>query len=184
MTLLGKVFGESAKMWEECVHTFLEHQAIHIMDLVGSLTELTEGTTLGQNMVSILEDALALSLLLRHQRASWALRFPQGISRSLSHSAPVTLDPSHMKDLYGPDDEYDEEEGIADVQCHKQVDIFVTPGLYKQGNMDGEKYDGAPYVVLKAEVICAEVPPLPSVEASQQASEPFKISTAHTNPVK
>lgn len=160
VTLLGKVFGESSDTWEHCVHAYLEDQANLIMELVGPWIDSKEDDVLGNDMVQILENALTLSLLLRHQKASWALRFPEGMSRSLSHPGPVTLDPRQMKDLNGPDDEDEDEDEKSDVQCHNLVEIFVTPGLYKQGNMDGEKYE-TDYVVLRAEVICAEVPPLP-----------------------
>lgn len=158
VTLLGRVFGESRSTWEDFVHAYLRTQAGLIMGLVRSWTDHEKHEVLEQDMIQILESALTLSMLLRHQKASWALRFPQGMSRPLSHSGPVTLDPCQMKDLNGPDDE--DKVDMSNGQCPKSVDIFVTPGLYKQGNMDGEKYD-IESVVLKAEVLCFEVSPLP-----------------------
>ena len=65
----------------------------------------------------------------------------------------VFWDKATMDDIHG-DEDGDEED--AHIQERKIVEIFITPGLFKSGNSDGELFD-VEMCVERSEVRCRAV---------------------------
>lgn len=113
------------------------------MRLIGPWIDVSHKNQLQDSLASILTKALEVSGLLRRQRASWCLKFPGSAERSLSDPQLVMFNDRAMRDV-----------NSSETHKLKTVKIFVTPGLFKTGNMDGKLYEEGESVVTKAEVWC------------------------------
>lgn len=101
--------------------------ATSILDLITPLVKKTEKNRESEilnKLVAIFQMAIDMCLVLRKQRACWIIRSEYGL-----------FDATRMED---PEDDYDSE---GDVDRHRDVALYIFPGLYKQGNADGENYE-------------------------------------------
>lgn len=129
----------------QCAQEFIKAENERIIDLISPFIAQDKPP---KTLHEILEQAMTLSLILRRQRADWYLFFPE-IAQNPNSEGCSEFDPHRMKDVeaFGQD----EDTSGQDSTSTSQISIFIAPALYKQGNMDGEKYDES-YVVEKAEV--------------------------------
>ncbi|KAF8415363.1 hypothetical protein EV426DRAFT_630027 [Tirmania nivea] len=88
-----------------------------------------DGQLIKEGLKKIMLLAMQLALMLRKQRACWSVKFPP---------PSATYDPQCMSDI-GAEDEDDENREKKGME--RQVLLWIFPGLYKQGNADGEHYD-------------------------------------------
>lgn len=123
VTQVRKVVGDAVTEVMELVATW--HKT-------GTTEDLTKDT---KELDRIYTSAVYIAQSLRRQRALWSIRFatrpelPGGIG-----TGPLRFDPASMKD------ERDDETDTAELRkC--QVEIMVTPALFKRGNMNGELFD-------------------------------------------
>ncbi|KAI6294748.1 hypothetical protein MCOR28_004958 [Pyricularia oryzae] len=111
------------------------------------------------DLVRIFKHAVLASTLMRTQRASWTLWFPEH----------VQMDPYTMREADQEEEEEEAEERREQdggVEAHgmaskpeRSVRIVATPVLFKRGNADGELFDLPPAVMKKAEVKCVDAVP-------------------------
>lgn len=140
-TLISKLNDASSKTgkgMEACVTDCSNR----IMGVVGNWVATENRRTLEDTLLPVLLQAVKLSQTLRCQRAYWSVRHPgdairQGPQSGLPDGL-VFLDKATMDDKHG-DEDSDEE--AAHAQYSKTVEIFITPGLFKSGNSDGEQFD-------------------------------------------
>lgn len=113
-----------------------------IMGVVGNWVATENRRMLEETLLPMLLQAVKLSQTLRCQRAYWSVRHPGDAIRQRPQSGLpddlVFFDEATMDDKHG--DEDSDEEG-AHAQYRKTVEIFITPGLFKSGNSDGEQFD-------------------------------------------
>ena len=116
-----------------------------ILDTVGNWVAPERRKALEDSLVGVLLQAVKLSQTLRCQRACWSVRHPgDAVHPRLQPETPgsrdtlIFFDVATMNDKHGDDNS--DEEG-APAQYRKVVDIFITPGLFKSGNSDGEQFD-------------------------------------------
>ena len=134
-----------------------------IMTLVGNWVAAEELKPLEDELEGILFQAVRLSQTLRCQRACWSVRHLGSgahVSSNTGHAnGPVFFDGGSMNDKHG-----DEDSDGEDVQTpyRKIVEIVVSPGLFKRGNTDGERFD-VESCVEPSEVKCKK----PSIGAGQ-----------------
>lgn len=101
---------------------------------------------LSESFVPILTKALELCCLLRRQKPSWSLTFPQVAEEKRGkHTRPIAFSGETMSDISS----YTSEFGA------RAVDILIAPGLFKTGNTDGQLYSKGESVVGEAEVWCS-----------------------------
>ena len=79
---------------------------------------------LESSITTILQKVLEFAMEIRKQRAYWSVELP---SRSTEFNEMV------MEDVDADADEIDD--------TAKVVELYLFPGLYKQGNADGEHFD-------------------------------------------
>ncbi|KAF4617075.1 hypothetical protein G7Y89_g15074 [Cudoniella acicularis] len=118
----------------------------YLLDLVSEmmtvLSNWSKGPEVHDKMAAELEDilrsAIEFSKLLRVQRASWSVRYPefrleaiQTEYRSLQHVA--MFDPTTMKSL--APHEQDERTD------NKYIELIIIPALFKRGNADGDHFE-------------------------------------------
>lgn len=121
------------------------------MDRIGVWIPKNAQQEAGKGLKAILLDAVRFSQLLRCQRASWTIRYPQSIVRLTktsdgscqpldNQSNPFLADPNFVEDV---DEDDDDTEEIEHVSTHdlKIVQIKIFPALFKRGNADGEHYE-------------------------------------------
>lgn len=137
-TLISKLNDASSKTGKACVTDCSNR----IMGVVGNWVATENRRTLEDSLLPVLLQAVKLSQTLRCQRAYWSVRHPgdairQGPQSELPDGL-VFLDKATMDDKHG-DEDSDEE--AAHAQYSKTVEIFITPGLFKSGNSDGEQFD-------------------------------------------
>ncbi|GAP91959.2 hypothetical protein SAMD00023353_5700570 [Rosellinia necatrix] len=122
---------------------FMFEGAQDVLDFVNSDVNGEEATH--KLFEHVFKPALELSKLLRRQRASWCVRFPQS-----NIGEDCLFDPNSMRDK----NEDEDEARANNVYTHVWVDMVISPGLFKRGTIDGDRYD-VEIVVEKAEVSCA-----------------------------
>ena len=107
-----------------------------------------ERRKLHDGLLPILGSALELSRSLRGQRACWSLHLP----------LPGTLFNSQtMKDKDDDEDSDDDEmKQYGHTTRQRVVEIAITPGLFKRGTSDGERYESETCIV-RAEVRCVDI---------------------------
>ena len=136
--------------------------ANRIMSVIGHWILPEESRALGEGLEKILFQAVKLSQTLRCQRACWSVRhLGESIAADSAHvsaTAPVFFNEVTMNDMHGGADSDDD---MPQHKYRKLVEIVVTPGLFKRGNTDGERFD-IESCVERSEVKCR----LPIVGAS------------------
>ena len=125
-----------------------------IMALVGPWVDLDTRKKLEGDLEAILLQAVQLSQVLRYQRASWSVRHVVDAkphdSMSATSDTPVFFNEAIMDDKHGDDDSDDD---VSSHRYRKIVEIVVSPGLFKRGDTDGERFDFEACVE-RAEVRC------------------------------
>lgn len=112
------------------------------MSLVDYWVAAEEFKALEDELEGILFQAVRLSQTLRCQRACWSVRYLGSGAHASSKpglaNGSVFFDGDSMHDIHG-----DEDSDGEDVRTHyrKIVEIVVSPGLFKRGNTDGERFD-------------------------------------------
>lgn len=128
----------------------------HIMTLIGPWVNLDTRKRLEEDLLGILLQAVEFSQILRCQRASWSVRH---VVERTQDSALTTSDAAMffnkttMDDKHG--DDSDDDDSMSRYQ--KLVEIVVSPGLFKRGNTDGERFEFESCVE-PAEVRCYRQP--------------------------
>ena len=107
----------------------------HIMSVVGPWVAQGERKVLEVELLEILFSAVSLSKTLRCQRACWSVRHVDGPSAGES---VIFSDEAIMDDKHGDEDSDGQQMPTAN---GKFVEIIVSPGLYKRGNIDGERFE-------------------------------------------
>ena len=113
------------------------------MRVVGEWVATEDSKTLEEGLLEVLLQAVKFSQNLRCQRAYWSVRHLKDVVQQMPQSGLpdnlVFFDKATMDDTHG-DEDYDEEGG-AYTQARKVVEIFITPGLFKSGDPDGELFE-------------------------------------------
>ena len=168
MALLAKRYSDIS---DEAGNMMLESSAavVGVIQPCGGTLGKAEVHDAMQRLVdNVYKPALNLSRLLRRQRASWCVRFPpverqasaegRGTAASMPggvvYAFPKIFDGYYMKDVDFDGDE--EDEARPTTYLHKHIEVIVGPGLFKSGNIDGERYD-METVLEKSEVSCMPV---------------------------
>lgn len=129
-----------------------------IMDLIGPWVGLDKRQKLEEELLGILLQAVKLSQILRCQRASWSVRHVIGANSQdpglTAPDMPTFFDEVVMDDKHGDDDSEDDS---STPRGQKIVEIVVSPGLFKRGNTDGERFEFESCVE-QAEVRCYSQP--------------------------
>lgn len=129
-----------------------------IMDLIGPWVGLDKRQKLEEELLGILLQAVKLSQTLRCQRASWSVRHVIGANSQdpglTAPDMPTFFDEVVMNDKHGDDDSEDDS---CTPRGRKIVEIVVSPGLFKRGNTDGERFEFESCVE-PAEVRCYSQP--------------------------
>ena len=123
------------------------------MNIIGMWVTEKDRREVEDSLCAVILKAITLSQNLRCQRAHWSVRHPGDINQRVQSELSddlVFFDPATMEDRYGEEDS-DEED--SQVRNGKLVEIFVTPGLFKSGNSDGERFD-VEYCSQRSEVKC------------------------------
>ena len=124
------------------------------MSLFGIWIAAENRKVLEDNLLVILRGAVKFSRMLRCQRACWSVRyFGEVVRRSWDlerSSTPMFFDNATMKDRDG-DENSDEEEDQRSFK--KIVEIVISPGLFKRGDTDGERFE-IESCIEKSEVQC------------------------------
>ena len=107
----------------------------HIMSVIGPWVPQGERQMLEEELLEILLSAVSLSKTLRCQRACWSVRH---VDVSSTRHSVVFFDEAIMDDKHG--DEDSDEQDISTIS-KKVVEIVVSPGLFKRGNTDGERFE-------------------------------------------
>lgn len=156
-TLIAKLDGTSSKTGKG-MESSIAQCSNQIMSVVGRWVAPESRGALEGGLFAVLIQAVRLSQTLRCQRAYWSVRhLGNVIQRKPQPGWPddfVLFDEATMEDNDG--DEGSDEEG-ARVQDGKTVEVFVTPGLFKSGNSDGERFD-IETCVERSEVKCRTLP--------------------------
>ncbi|MCJ1467732.1 hypothetical protein MMC07_006357 [Pseudocyphellaria aurata] len=116
-----------------------------IMRLIGSWVNLDTRETLKKGLLGILLQAVDFSKVLRCQRASWSVRHVD-----LTSDAGMVFNEAIMDNRHGDDDSGDDD---SMSRYQKLVEIVVSPGLFKRGNTDGERFE-VESCLARAEVRC------------------------------
>ena len=136
-----------------------------VMSVVGNWVATENRKELEDSLLAVLFQAVKLSQTLRCQRAHWSVRHSGDAIHQRPQSGPpeelVFFDETTMDDTHGDDDS---DGGGAQPQYSKIVEIFITPGLFKSGNSDGEQFD-IETCVERSEVKCRKL----SIAAARQA---------------
>jgi len=102
-----------------------EEHSESILEMISVFAKQTEDVQrIKESLKGIIQKAIDMALVLRKQRASWSIKFPP----------PTAFDTKTMEDS-------DEDEDEGGVPSDRHVALFISPGLYKRGNADGEHYD-------------------------------------------
>jgi len=118
----------------EWARTYLREHCRLVTRVIQPWAKLKPGCKFSEveaELVSIFEEAVQISHMLRQQRAYWTLRFPQVIRTDASAPGGVLL--FHETTMVDDDDK--------EIQSSRVVEIVVTPAVFKQGTADGERYD-------------------------------------------
>ncbi|KAF8420974.1 hypothetical protein EV426DRAFT_718953 [Tirmania nivea] len=99
---------------------------------------------LERGLIVVLQKALELATEIRKQRACWSVELPSCGSTEFNREV--------MDDL---DDGDEDQAGEDPMETHRLVGLYVFPGLYKQGNADGEHYD-LKICLVKGKVKCKQ----------------------------
>ncbi len=105
------------------------------MSVVGPWVAQVERKVLEAELLEILFSAVSLSKTLHCQRSCWSVRPIDGPSAGES---VIFFDEAIMDDKHGDEDSDGEQMPTAN---GKFVEIIVSPGLYKSGNTDGERFE-------------------------------------------
>ncbi|KAF2501748.1 hypothetical protein BU16DRAFT_613586 [Lophium mytilinum] len=133
--LLSKTYRDNGLT--DNARTQITSAAREIMSLIGVWAAPERHIELENKLISIFEDAIKLSQLLRRQRALWHFSFPQAVLQADGKvPAQLLFDQATMMDEWSENTEKDLQ------PLHQQfVEIVVSPALFKRGNADGERYD-------------------------------------------
>ncbi len=121
---------------------FVHEQAECAMNGIGRWIPAEQQAQAANDLKTCFMDAIALSQLLRRQRACWYVRFPASTTRASEDmmlqgnrgSIPVFFDPTTMRDVNADymDPEY---------KHRKVLELLVSPGLFKRGDSDGDHFE-------------------------------------------
>ena len=140
-TLVSKLDDGTSKTGEG-MEKHVTHCSNRIMAVVGNWVATENRKALEEDLLTALLQAVKLSQTLRCQRAYWSVRHLGDTIYPGPQSGPpnglVFFNEASMDDKYGEGDS--DEEG-ANEPFSKIVEVFVTPGLFKSGNSDGERFD-------------------------------------------
>jgi hypothetical protein len=147
---------DSAEFFHEEVQSLTDR----IMNLFGPWVPSDRHEDMRIGLENIFETAVRFSQLLRRQRACWSVCFPhtrmaanavagqtqRTMNETLPSPAPTDAcryDPLTMEDIDedGMDHEEDAFHHSRQVNVAKQVQLLITPALFKRGNADGDKYE-------------------------------------------
>ena len=144
-TLVARLdtMGKIGKGMESYLTTCCEH----IMRLVGRWVGKHDRITLEEELQVILFSAVSLSRTLRCQRALWSVR---QVGSPAPAEGKILYDQQVMEDKHGEEDSDGEDIPTAN---GKEVEIVVSPGLFKRGNTDGERFEFESCIE-RAEVKC------------------------------
>lgn len=120
-----------------------------IMSPIGSWVDLDVRKKLEEYLMGILLQAVELSQILRCQRASWSVRHVVD-AKSPNPGLTTSDEPLYLNEDIMDDDSDDDARKPRD---RKIVEIVISPGLFKRGNTDGERFE-VESCVEKAKVKC------------------------------
>ena len=140
-TLVSRLDDGTSKTGEG-MEKYVTQCSDRIMRVVGNWVAPEDRKALEEDLLTALLQAVKLSQTLRCQRAYWSVRHLGDTIHPGPQSGPpnglVFFNEALMDDKYGEGDS--DEEG-ANAPFSKIVEVFVTPGLFKSGNSDGERFD-------------------------------------------
>jgi hypothetical protein len=144
----------------EFFHAEVQSLTDKTMNLFGPWVPSDRHEEMRMGLENIFETAVRFSQLLRRQRACWSVCFPHSRmvanivagqnqcamnerTSSRAHIDACWYDPLTMEDTDedGMEHEEDAFHHSRPVNVAKQVQLLITPALFKRGNADGEKYD-------------------------------------------
>jgi len=121
-----------AKMQEQ-THAVAGYHASQIMNMISEWAKPTETRdALESSMRVIVQKALEFAMEMRKQRAYWSVELP---CRSTEFNGEVMEDVDADPDADADVDDRDP------MHITKNVELYLFPGLYKQGNADGDHFD-------------------------------------------
>ena len=123
-----------------------------IMNAIGDWIPASGKQEQENELSRILAEAVDLSKQLRCQRAYWSVRYPgSDIGQGDSQRGASSFDENIMVEKFTQDDNDD---GVSSTEYEeKNIEVIVTPGLFKRGNTDGEQFE-VEYCRQKAIVKC------------------------------
>ncbi|KAF8437044.1 hypothetical protein BGX38DRAFT_1262320 [Terfezia claveryi] len=131
VSLLSRI--DPAEKMQEQTRAAAGYYASQLMNMISAWAKPTETQeALESSVTVILQKALYCSMEIRKQRAYWSVELP---CRSTEFNEDVMEDVDADADA-----ETDAETGGRD-HTAKIVELYLFPGLYKQGNADGEHFD-------------------------------------------
>ena len=140
-TLVSKLDDGTSKTGEG-MEIYVTQCSDRIIGVVGNWVGADDRKALEEDLLTVLLQAVKLSQTLRCQRAYWSVRHLGDTIHPGPQSGPpnglIFFNEASMDDKYGEGDS--DEEG-ANAPFSKIVEVFVTPGLFKSGNSDGERFD-------------------------------------------
>jgi hypothetical protein len=121
-----------------------------IWALVGAwLPKSAQATSLA-GLDEVISSAIALSCIIRQQRAYWTVAFPESSPASSVVSQVTSKTPSQGKSpiLFDPETMRDGKDGEEELDgnCQRSlenhvVELMISPALFKRGDASGNKYD-------------------------------------------
>jgi hypothetical protein len=142
-----------------------------MMDVVKPEPDKLE--SIDTELTKIIRKAVEVSRLLRYQRPCWSIHYPAP-SRGLSGRQLMDSETMIEHEFINEEDSgADGNRSSLSSERHsgkidKVLELFVSPALFKTGNIDGELWEAGPSCLCKAVVTCKELDPS---EASGSYSE-------------
>lgn len=106
-----------------------------IMKVVEIWAPESELDRLYTGLIELTVRAIDISQVMRRQRALWTLRHPSDCLTKEETDSAV------LKSQGWFEDKADEDEEQSEQAISRVVGLVVSPGLFKRGNADGERYD-------------------------------------------
>jgi hypothetical protein len=138
----------------------LQATAKQVMEVAAIWAPADALPELHDRLLNILTEAMIFSQLLRRQRACWSINGAPPAPLPGSDRNGVQLPPirqrtvfnrSTMKDIDEFEEDYGDDHGVPP----KDVELFITPGLFKRGDADGEHFE-TDSCIAPIQVLCFE----------------------------
>lgn len=138
---------ELGKSTEQSVDKDIRRAVRKVMERIGVFAPKQSHAELEHGLHNIFVSGMKFSKLLRRQRACWRVTGARETVRGCLGqpgyaTQTVAFDSAVMEDNDPVDeDEAEDGHGKERPSISKEVEVFITPGLFKSGDADGENYD-------------------------------------------